>query len=265
MIYTRYAFWLALLACLCTVAERWRPWRKDQRTVRPQLGQDVFWLVFNGVLAAWVFSGVFTVIYGGLDMFVDRLAPVRLNDLRVVAALPLWAQCFVVLVAADFLEWCTHNLLHRVSWLWRIHRVHHSIETMDWIGNFRFHWGEILLYQTVKYVPLGVLGADWRAILAVAVFATAIGNINHANMNISWGPLRYIFNSPRMHIWHHEKTVRGKAGVNFGIVLSVWDWIFGTAYLPGEADPLQPEAIGFTGMEKVSPSLLARFFYPWRG
>ena len=261
-IYTEYAFWLIVMGIIVWLLEHFRPWRKDQGFVRKELGQDFFWLIFNGVLATYVFVGVFSFINGGLDGLYLKATGTGLHDIRVIGEFPLWAQCLIVLVSADLIEWCTHNLLHRVPWLWKIHRVHHSIEIMDWIGNFRFHWGEIILYKSIKYIPLALLGAQWQAILIVAVFATAIGNLNHANVNISWGPLRYLFNSPCMHIWHHDKKVRGKAGVNFGIVLSVWDWLFKTAYMPNDLQ--QPKSIGYHGQQNVSNSLFARFFYPWR-
>jgi len=50
-----------------------------------------------------------------------------------------------------------HNLLHRVPWLWTFHKVHHSITTMDWIGNWRFHWMEIVVYKTLQWLPLAWL------------------------------------------------------------------------------------------------------------
>ena len=263
MIFHSYVFWLFAVSLLCLVAERVRPWRGAQRVLRPELGQDVFWLVFNGVLSAIVFAGFFRFVNGMMDGAFARLAGNGPRVYRVVAASPLALQVVVVLLVSDLLEWCVHNALHRLPWLWCFHRVHHSIRTMDWIGNFRFHWGETLVYSMVKHLPLAVLGARAEALLIVSVCATMIGHLNHANLNISWGPLRYILNSPRMHIWHHEKELRGSAGVNFAVVLSLWDWLFRTAYMPKEA--LQPEALGYDGMARVSSSLVARFFFPWRG
>jgi sterol desaturase/sphingolipid hydroxylase (fatty acid hydroxylase superfamily) len=55
-------------------------------------------------------------------------------------------------------------------------------------------------------------------------------------------------------------VVRGKGGQNFGITLSVWDWLFGTAYMPEEG---QPERLGFKGMENFPRHLFARMFYPF--
>jgi sterol desaturase/sphingolipid hydroxylase (fatty acid hydroxylase superfamily) len=46
--------------------------------------------------------------------------------------------------------------------------------------------------------------------------------------------LRYVFNKPRRHTWHYSKVeVKDHSHrMNFGLSLSVWDYIFGTAYVP---------------------------------
>ncbi len=207
-------FWLAAASLFCFVLERIFPWRRKQKAWHPELAQDLFWLVFNGYGAAFVFGGVFTLIFIQMDAGFFSIVHKNPNDFKIVADIPLAIQVVIFLITADFIEWCVHNLLHRVNLLLKNHCVHHSIEIMDWIGNFRFHWGELFVYKTVKYVPLALLGATWEAIIICSVIATLIGHLNHSNVNISWGPFRYILNSSRMHIWHHEKEVRGKAGVN---------------------------------------------------
>jgi sterol desaturase/sphingolipid hydroxylase (fatty acid hydroxylase superfamily) len=258
-----YTFWLLVVSSFCMLAERLRPWRGNQRAVRPQLAQDVFWFVFNGYLATFVFRGILQHIEWSLRTTFTTWSGLSLHDLRMLSPLGLTAQVLAVLVISDFIEWFVHNALHRWGPLWAVHRVHHSITVMDWIGNFRFHWGEILLYKSVKYLPLAILGARAEAILIAAVFATLMGNLNHSNLNISWGPFRYLLNSPRMHIWHHDKNPEKPAGVNFGVVFSIWDWLFGTAYMPSDA--AQPDALGFRNMEHVPTGLLARFFLPMAG
>jgi sterol desaturase/sphingolipid hydroxylase (fatty acid hydroxylase superfamily) len=118
----------------------------------------------------------------------------------------------------------------------------------------------LLLYRSVKYIPLALLGARWEALLVVAVIATLIGHLNHANLNISWGPLRYVLNSPKMHVWHHDVEQHGPGGQNFGQVLSVWDWVFGTAYWPEDREA--PQKLGFEGMESYPRSVPGRLLYP---
>jgi sterol desaturase/sphingolipid hydroxylase (fatty acid hydroxylase superfamily) len=162
-------------------------------------------------------------------------------------------QAFVYFLGKDLLDWCVHNLMHRVPVLWEFHKLHHSIVEMDWIGNFRFHWMEIVIYQGFTYFPLVILGVDPSVILLVAIITTLIGHLNHSNLAISWGPLRYLVNSPRMHIWHHmaEYPADRPLGVNFGISLSLWDWIFHTAAWPDSksAPSQQPAELGFPGMK----------------
>lgn len=250
-----YAFWLLVLSAACFVLERCFPWRKAQRVLRKGFVQDLFWLAFNGHIfgvllwqgGAWLWprigvSGVFA----------------RLEAVQWLQAAPFAVQFLVLLVLKDFLEWLVHRTLHRVPWLWEIHKVHHSIEELDWIGNFRFHWLETVVYRSLTYVPLAVLGIDGRVVLAVAVFATLIGHLNHSNLPISWGPLRYVLNSPKMHVWHHDFIVRGGHGRNFGIVFSVWDWIFGTAEMPEG----QPGRLGFDGLEVLPRGVAGRLLHP---
>jgi len=254
-----YMFWLALISVCCFLAERVRPWRA-QRAFRDQFPQDIFWLVFNGHYAAVLLAPLSALAVSSLrDVFVS-LGIQPPDTVRLVSDLPLGVQFVVFIVVKDFAEWCVHNLLHRVPLLWEFHKVHHSIEQLDWIGSFRFHWVEIVLYGALTYVPLAVCGVDSRVMLAIAVFSTLIGHLNHANLKLDWGVLRYLFNSPRMHVWHHDVVPAGGHGKNFGVIFSAWDWLFGTAYLP--ADREQPERLGFVGMEDFPRSLVLRLLQP---
>ena len=105
-----------------------------------------------------------------------------------LARWPFWAQFALYFVLSDFLQWCVHNLLHRVPFLWQFHKVHHSVHEMDWAANFRFHWMELVVYRSLLYVPLVVwLGGSSAPLFAVAVFATAWGHFNHANLDVGLG------------------------------------------------------------------------------
>ncbi|NJL28965.1 MAG: sterol desaturase family protein [Thermoanaerobaculia bacterium] len=256
-----YFFWLLVLSAFVLLLERLWPWRREQRLLRRQFGQDLFWLVFNGHYAG--------ILVAHLGAFVFAWAWPMLEQVRQGKWLvdqPLWLQFAVFFLLKDFLEWGIHNLLHRVPWLWEFHKLHHSIEELDWIGNFRFHWMEIVVYQGLTYLPLTVLGVDGRVILWIAIVNTLIGHLNHSNLDITWGPLRYVINSPRMHVWHHDWQMppEHSKGVNFGIALSVWDWLFGTAWWPSPAaaPTQQPRRLGFPGLERFPRGLLGRLFYP---
>jgi sterol desaturase/sphingolipid hydroxylase (fatty acid hydroxylase superfamily) len=224
--------------------------------------QYYFWrLVFNGHYLAMLLPLGTGQRVEALNALRHRVGLPNPESLALMAGQPLWIQFVVFFLLKDFLEWNIHRLLHNVPWLWEFHKLHHSIEELDWIGNFRFHWGEVIVYKTLSYLPLVVLGADGRVLLVIAVVWTVMLDVNHANLPISWGPLRYVFNSPKMHVWHHDVEQYGKGGQNFGQVLSVWDWLFGTAYWPDDRE--QPDHLGFEGMETYPTSVPGRFVYPF--
>jgi sterol desaturase/sphingolipid hydroxylase (fatty acid hydroxylase superfamily) len=75
---------------------------------------------------------------------------------------------------------------------------------MDWIVSFRFHWGEAIVYKSLQYLPLALFGFSATAVLVQALVGTAIGHLNHANLDLGHGRWRYLLNSPRMHLWHHS-------------------------------------------------------------
>ena len=172
------------------------------------------------------------------------------------------AQAVAYFVLADFLQWGIHRLLHGVPWLWEFHKVHHSIHELDFIGNFHFHWMEIVVYRTLQWIPLAYLGASGEYLLPIAVITTIWGHFNHANLDIGLGPLGYVFNNPRMHVWHHDVSEEGGTAKNFGIVLSLWDHLFGTAYWPRDRSPAK---IGYPGDERMPSGLLAQLVWPvWK-
>jgi sterol desaturase/sphingolipid hydroxylase (fatty acid hydroxylase superfamily) len=246
-----YYHWLAGLALIFIGLERIWPRLAGQRLFRRGWLSDVAYLVFNskylGVLLGYVavrWLGPLDAVFGG-----QRLA-----------SSPWWGQFGALLISIDFLKWAIHNLLHRVAWLWEFHKVHHSIVEMDWIGDWRFHWFEILVYNALLYAPTALLGVSREVALAVGVFDTLIGHFAHANLRWRIGWLKYLINSPEMHIWHHSHPASGPANRNFALTLSVWDWLFGTAYLPNH----DPARLGFEGIERYPGELPGQWWAPFR-
>ena len=260
-IYAQYYFWLTAISLFCFILERIAPWRRDQGALRSGIWQDLFWLIFNGHylgLIFAIFTGKAVLLF---NSFLYELGLPVPESLALMSNVPLWLQFMVFLLLKDFIEWNIHRLLHNVHWLWEFHKLHHSIEELDWIGNFRFHWGEIVVYKMLSYLPLVILGIDGTVILIIGIIWTLMLGLNHANLRFDYGPLRYILNSPKMHVWHHDVEVHGKSGQNFGQVLSVWDWIFGTVYWPNNEE--EPRRYGFKGMETYPRGVVGRLVYPF--
>ncbi|MBL8231276.1 MAG: sterol desaturase family protein [Bryobacterales bacterium] len=247
-----YAVWLSGFALLFWIAERLLPWR-NQKLIRNGLFSDVLYIVFNAH-----YLGMLVGV--GMAYLLRSFNPKPYVALNIMSGLPFWVQFVALFLILDFLKYAIHNLLHRVPWLWRFHKVHHSVVEMDWIGNWRYHWGEQFVYDTLLYVPMAFFGFAPAVMFWNGVVATFFGHYAHANVRIGLGPLRYFFNSPQMHIWHHTHPDCGPINTNFGIALSVWDWLFGTAYMPKE----QPKQLGFAGIEQYPRGFLGQFLAPFR-
>ena len=160
-----------------------------------------------------------------------------------------WAsviQLLVFFVVLDFVQWLTHLSLHRYSFLWRFHKVHHSVKQMGFASHLRYHWMENILYKPLKTFGVMILGGfEPQQAFIVHFITIAIGHFNHANIKITWGPLKYVFNNPVMHLYHHASEVpNGRRGVNYAISLSLWDYLFKTNYIPEDSGNV---ALGFKG------------------
>lgn len=256
-----YFFWLLVISASCWLLERLAPWRPEQRAWRDQFGQDLFWLVFNGHYAGILLASLSAWVLGMITQALGHDFRTLLEPFKLLTNRPLWFQFLVFLVAKDFLEYLIHNLLHRIPALWEFHKLHHSIRELDWIGNMRFHWMEIAVYHSLSYFPLFLLNVDARVILWIAIFTTVIGHLNHSNLNLDWGIFRYLLNSPRLHVWHHDLVLHQRLGQNFGVVFCLWDYLFGTVYAPGQGYPAR---LGFAGMDRFPKDLFSRLIYPLR-
>jgi sterol desaturase/sphingolipid hydroxylase (fatty acid hydroxylase superfamily) len=252
-----YPYWLVAISLLFVALERLFPWRQGQALLRPGWIRDLGFLAINGHFFSLLVAGLNGWVALRATLFLERVG-VRL-DRSPVAGWPLGTQIVAFLLVSDFLQWCVHNLLHRVPALWAFHKVHHSIDLMDFVGNFRFHWMEVFVYKSAQWLPLALLGASGKAAFWVAVVSTFWGDLNHSNLKVGFGPLGYVFNNPRMHLWHHDASDEGGVAKNFGIVLSLWDFLFGTAYWPRHRSP---DRLGYPGDGEMPQGLIGQLAWP---
>lgn len=254
-----YLFWLILFSAITLLFERIWPARR-QTMLRTWLWSDYLHLAFNGhILGVFLYGIASYRVLPHLDGFLAEQGYKDVFYFQAISGWSLLIQSFLALIVLDFIQWLVHNCLHRSNFLWELHKIHHSVQDgeMDWIVSFRFSWLEPLIYKSVMYLPIMWFGFAPEALFFHAVFGTAIGHLNHANLTWDYGPLRYVLNSPRMHLYHHAYDAP-LHGQNFGIIFSCWDWLFGTAYLPDEPCP----RIGFQGMETLPRDFFGQMFWP---
>ncbi len=256
-----YFYWLIGLSVAVWLLEIVLPWRKKQSIVRRDFWLDGFYMFFNYFLFSLIlFNGLSNVV---VELFNSSLSAVGIENLVAIEIgnLPKWSQLLIMFLLADFIQWNVHRMLHRVPWMWEFHKVHHSVKEMGFAAHLRFHWMESVIYKTVQYIPLALIGFGIDDFFIVHITATAIGHLNHANLGWAYGPLKYIFNNPKMHIWHHAKALPNNHpyGVNFGLSLSIWDYIFKSAYLPKNGRDIE---LGFENDEQFPNDLRHQLIYP---
>ena len=67
-----------------------------------------------------------------------------------------------------------------------------------------------------------------------------------------------------MHLYHHAKSLpeERKNGVNFGISLSVWDYIFKTNYIPESSGTI---VLGWEGDENFPKNFFEQLLVGFKG
>lgn len=256
-----YFYWLLAISLLFWGLEYAMPWRKGQSIVRKDFWLDVFYMFFNFFLFYLIgYAGIAKV---GVDLFNDFLAMFGVTNLIAINLykLPLWLYILILFICRDFVQFNVHRLLHKVPFLWSFHKVHHSVQEMGFAAHLRFHWMESIVYKTIQYIPLAMLGFDLVDFFIADLIAIGLGHFNHSNIKVSLGPFKYLFNNPQMHIWHHAKTIPNKTGVNFGLSLSVWDYLFKTDYIPHEG---RDEPLGFEGIEQYPKGFIGQIKDPFK-
>ena len=244
-----YFYWLLGVSLFFFALEVVKPWRGEQPRFRRDFWMDAFYMFFNFFLfSLLIYNAASNVV---VDLFNRLLSSIGLQNLLAfeVMSWPTWAHLLLGLIIRDFVQWWVHRLLHRVPFLWEFHKVHHSVAQMGFAAHLRYHWMENVVYRTLEYIPLAMIGIGLRDFFVIHIFTLAVGHFNHSNFKLNLGWFKYVFNNPQMHIWHHAYDLpeSKKYGVNFGITLSLWDYIFRTNYIPEDGRDIK---LGFPGIEE---------------
>ncbi len=255
-----YFYWLIGLSLFFYSLELFFPYRHKHRFLKKDFWLDVFYMFFNfflfSLIGFYAVSNVFNALFNDFLGSLGITNWVALN----VATLPILGQLGLLFVIRDFIHWNVHRLLHKIPLLWEFHKVHHSVEELGFASHLRFHWMENVVYRTLEYIPLGMIGFGIDDFFAVHIIALGIGHFAHSNLNISIGPFQYIFNNPQFHVWHHAKAFPGKYGVNFGLSLSLWDYVFNTAYLPSDK---KARELGIPDNKNFPTDFWGQILYPF--
>jgi sterol desaturase/sphingolipid hydroxylase (fatty acid hydroxylase superfamily) len=242
--------WLAGLGLGFAVLSRLSPCNQGKPWWEKRgLATDIcYWLfvpIFTRYLRIWVTVAGTVVLFHISDG--QKIADFYMHGHGPLSRLPLWLQSVLYVVLADFALYWIHRGFHR-GFLWKYHAVHHASEDVEWISASRFHPLNLALGTALVDVVALLGGIAPDIFIVVGPFNVITSCLVHANLNWTFGPLRFVFASPVFHRWHHARAVCDK---NFAGTLALWDVMFGTFHMPaherpgnyGIADKQMPEGL----------------------
>lgn len=213
----------------CNEQENW--WRN--KTVRV----DLFYFLAGPVFYLFLRYFPIFIVYGFLFLIMpsDQFNAYVVGGTGPLGLFSPPSQGIIYLILSDLLMYWIHRIFH-VGILWPIHLIHHTAADVDWTTSYRFHPLNLALggwLVTSIFIFLGISPAN---VIWVAYIQSIMSYFVHANLNITFGPFKYIIATPVFHRWHHTILAEGGTS-NYGAVFSFWDVMFGTFYLPANCLP----------------------------
>jgi sterol desaturase/sphingolipid hydroxylase (fatty acid hydroxylase superfamily) len=197
---------------------------EGEKSARPRF-KDIAFLWFYQSYGLWIGAGI---VYE-IAFLLRGLMPHGWS--LFVKQQPFWLQAAVALIMAEVWVYLVHRLAHRWAFLWKFHRVHHTVTEMTWSAASRQHPVDFLLIIVGANLPAMVLGIDLRSIALFVILERLYTVLLHSNLNLDWGWLSKIVASPSLHRLHHEPSRKGR---NYAGILSFLD-VLGKTYESSKA------------------------------
>jgi sterol desaturase/sphingolipid hydroxylase (fatty acid hydroxylase superfamily) len=226
-----FGFTLALTLPIAAL-QRWIPYEAAWRGTPGDWSLDFAHLILSVALPASLVRVVAFAAIVGLSKMIQELVGFSLFPSHA----PIAVQLGLAVLAGDLGSYWTHRACHTIPVLWRVHALHHSVERMYVLASSRTHPLNAALTAFAIGLPLALLGVDARILALHAVFNTAVGFLQHANVDLYTRPFAWVFSTPDLHRWHHS-TDMAESHHNYGTDTAIWDLLFGTRMLPADRQP----------------------------
>ena len=209
--------------------------------------QQSLWFLFQNTAAHRL------LIAGWVTLLADHY--LGFLKFGLFAGWPVVPRFIAVFCVYDFMQYWLHRLRHSRI-LWPFHATHHAAEILTIGAATQVHPLDDLALIVAMVCTLMITGT-WPQVFASALAIQLFVLFPHTQLNFTWGPLYYVLVSPVFHRFHHSRNP-GHANRNFGSMLTVWDYLFGTA-VPRQAPP---EEYGIEG--HPMPTLISQLYTPFR-
>jgi sterol desaturase/sphingolipid hydroxylase (fatty acid hydroxylase superfamily) len=268
-------FSLSSLGCALVIAVGFMAWQRHRRgrpvrlrailralfprriLTSPSNFADLGYLFFNlflfGLLFGWTaisYQFLTNGIMGALAASFGQTAPTTLPGFVERAVITV-----MLFLAYELGYWLNHYLSHRVPFLWEFHRVHHTATVLTPVTNFRVHPVYTFVFVNILAISTAIANGAGNYMFGETAYQYALSDTNiilvifihtyvHLQHTELWMPLSgalgRVFMSPAHHQLHHS-TNPAHFNKNMGSCLALWDWMFGTLYVPGK----EPEKLSF--------------------
>jgi sterol desaturase/sphingolipid hydroxylase (fatty acid hydroxylase superfamily) len=195
---------------------------RERRDRGRHLARNLVLGAANGLLVA--------VVFASLWVAAAAWAEARGWGLLRLADLPVWLHAVLAVLLLDAWTYAWHRMNHRVPFLWRFHRVHHSDAQMDVTTASRFHTGEIVLSSLLRVPLIVALGVTAWELVLYETLMFAVVQFHHANLALPprvEAVVNKVIVTPAMHKVHHSRW-QPETDSNYSALLSVWDRLFGS-------------------------------------
>jgi sterol desaturase/sphingolipid hydroxylase (fatty acid hydroxylase superfamily) len=244
---------LVLMAVLFINVELFFRLKPEQGVLRPGWRVDLTHYVANTL-----FNGIIVVLLFIPAQVLERhigIAPLQ----QQITNLPLLVQVFLIMLVTDFAQYWVHRAFHQIPFLWRFHRIHHSVKNMDWLAGSRLHLVDVVVSRSLSLVPMVLLGFSNQAINIYLPILALQAVFIHSNLKFAMDPIQKIISTPKFHHWHHTLDP-GCTDKNFSVSLPVLDILFGTYYSPRGK---WPKAYGTSGPQ-IRDAYLTHLLSPFK-
>lgn len=257
-LFLQLTFWFCASFLLFGILARLWPNVPRQKLLRKGMATDAaYWflmpLLYGRAQGALILAGL--ALFYGQDG--DSIAQFLREGRGPLAALPLWLQALLNLVIGDVILYWLHRFFHTRSG-WNYHAIHHSSQELDWLSATRFHPVNYMVSFLTTACVMVWLGFHPLSLVILAPVNILLNGLAHANLNWTFGPLKYVIVSPVFHRWHHTSQAEGQ-NKNFASTFPVLDIIFGTFYMP---EGKQPERFGIA--DPVPESFWGQMLWPFK-
>lgn len=178
-----------------------------------------------------------TAIFLGVHLVLNPLSPWAAHTaLNAEFGLSYWlglsptGQILLGMVGLDLFAYFAHVSMHKLGWMWRVHRMHHADRFVDVTTAFREHPGETLWRIGWSLAGVFVFGVPAWVLVTYLTLSALNAQFEHANIRLPnrldrW--LRLLFVTPNMHKMHHSRR-QPETDSNYSNLLSIWDRLGGT-------------------------------------